>query len=356
MRRPKHLPQDQIPEADLKAFRVAYESRDVFDEIGGLGAHLAPGSRKMILTTYRRWLGFLERDELTATPADRITRERVRAYIDHLSDEMRTASVAINLHGLHHAARLMDSARDWAWLKSIAVRLNAGANPKDRFNQLMPGWSTLDYGIGLMDAALALPAARGKVREIQYRDGLLLALLSLWPIRRRSVAALTISRHLEFDQGGVNILLHPQDTKSKRPESCRLHEQLVPYLKGYLSEIRPLFLGSDEHDGLWASCKACPLGPDALYCIVRKHTARGFGKPMGLHDFRRAAATFLATEAPELVGLIPGVLQHSSPDVGEQYYNLAKSIGASRRHVATVRRMREELRLFVRKQDWRGLR
>ena len=49
-----------------------------------------------------------------------------------------------------------------------------------------------------------------------------------------------------------------------------------------------------------------------------------FGKAMSLHDFRRAAATFLAMDAPEKIGLIPGVLQHASPDVGEQHYNLSR--------------------------------
>jgi len=36
-----------------------------------------------------------------------------------------------------------------------------------------------------------------------------------------------------------------------------------------------------------------------------------------------AAATFLAMDAPEKVGLIPGILQHASPEVSEQHYNLA---------------------------------
>jgi hypothetical protein len=31
---------------------------------------------------------------------------------------------------------------------------------------------------------------------------------------------------------------------------------------------------------------------------------------MGLHDFRRAAATFLTMDAPEKIGLIPGLLPH----------------------------------------------
>ena len=55
---------------------------------------------------------------------------------------------------------------------------------------------------------------------------------------------------------------------------------------------------------------------------------------MGLHDFRRAAATFIAMDAPDKIGLIPGVLQHASPDVSEQHYNLARSVEASRRFAA----------------------
>ena len=43
------------------------------------------------------------------------------------------------------------------------------------------------------------------------------------------------------------------------------------------------------------------------------------GKAMGLHDFRRAAATFLAMDAPEKIGLIPGLLPHDSPEVNERH-------------------------------------
>src|SRR6266478_5650497 len=95
-----------------------------------------------------------------------------------------------------------------------------------------------------------------------YRDGLLLALASLRPMRRRSIAALTVSRHLEFDDAGANILLHPADTRSRRAESFRVPEQLLPYFMRYLKEIRPILLGRSEHDGFWASFQECPLGGD----------------------------------------------------------------------------------------------
>jgi hypothetical protein len=195
----------------------------------------------------------------------------------------------------------------------------------------------------MMDKAATLPLFR-KQRDLHYRDGLLIALISAWLIRRRSIAALTVTRHLEFDAGGVNILLFPEDTKSKRAESFRVPEEFLPYLLRYLKEIRPRLVGRRQHDGLWASCKGCPLTAGRIYDIVRAHIIAKFGKAMGLHDFRRAAATFIATDAPELIGLVPGALQHASPDVAEQHYNLARSVEASRRFAAHLAKTRARLR------------
>ena len=216
---------------------------------------------------------------LSLPPAERITPERVRAFINQLSTETRASSVAFVAHNLYQAARLIAPTTDWAWLRSLKSRLLSRAQPEDRFDRLVPAWRTLDFGIELMDEALKLPVTGHKRREIQYRDGLLLALLSLWPIRRRSIAALTVSRHLEFDDLGVNILLHPSDTKAKRAESFRVPEPLLPYLRRYLEEIRPRLLGRCEHDGLWASYQGRPLSGGRLYDIARARVFHKFGKP-----------------------------------------------------------------------------
>jgi integrase len=350
MQKLKHLPLDQWPEADHEAFRVAYEPGDVFDETSGPGAHLAEGTRKLIRTAYRRWLGLLKEwypSDLPKPPADRITPGRVRDLIDHLSAEIRSTSVANVVDNLCYAARLIAPDRDWRWLASIKRRLAASAKPEDRFDRLVPPWHTLDFGIELMDEALALHSAH-RQREIQYRDGLLIALLSFWPIRRRSIAALTVTRHLEFDGNGFNILLYPEDTKSKRAESVRVPEQLVPYVKRYLDQIRPQLLGRSNHDGLWPSLKKRPLSPGRIYDIVRARVLTKFEKDMGLHDFRRAAATYVAMDAPEKIGLIPGVLQHASLDVSE-HYNLAQSIEASRRLAGYLLKTRSRLRPLFKK-------
>jgi integrase/recombinase XerD len=355
MRTLKHLPINEWPEADREAFRAAYEPGDVFDETAGPGAHLAEGTRTWIRFTYRRWLGFLKEnypDDFSMPPAKRITSGRVRAFIEHLSAEMRPTSVAITVCRLYTAARLIAPTAEWAWLRSVKSRLESLARPQDRFDRLVPPVHTLDFGIELMDVALTLPPSDGhKQREIQYRDGLLLALRTIWPIRRRGLAALTVSRHLEFDDAGVNILLYPSDAKEKRAESVRVPEQLLPYLMRYLKEIRPVLLGRSCHDGFWASYQGRPLDAGRLYDIVRARVLAKFGKDMCLHDFRRAAATFLAMDAPEMIGLIPGVLQHASPDVGDQHYNLSRSMQAGRRFAAHLANARKRLRLLSTKNE-----
>ncbi len=348
MRRRKHLPIPSIPKADADIFREAYTPRDIFDEGGGRAAHFALGTRTMIGTGYRRWLCHLAEkhpSDLDLAPAHRIPRERVREYVELLLNDMKPVSAAICVEALYYVGGFADPNADWQWLVRIAARLRSRSIPEDRFARLIPSWFTLDHGMCLMDEALKLAPKPGFGREILYRDGLILALLSCWPLRRRSITALTVSRHLEVHGNRVNVHLFAEDAKSKREECHRLHDRLVPYLHRYMKEIRPRLMRRGLHDGLWASAHGRPLSSARISHAMRLHTRKAFNKPMGLHDFRRSAATFLATEAPEMVGCIPGVLQQAGAEVGEKHYNLARSISASRRFANAVSDARSELRL-----------
>jgi hypothetical protein len=192
-----------------------------------------------------------------------------------------------------------------------------------------------------MDAAQAMEPSRHASRR--FRDGLMLALLSVSPIRRRSIAALTVTNHIDIRDDGIDILLHREDTKPKRAESFRLPDSLSPYLTLYLQRYRSVLIASTEHGGLWPSAKGGRLSGDRIYAIVRGLTQAGFGKAMALHDYRRSASTFVAMLAPDKVGIVPGVLHQHSPDVNERHYNLARSITASRRHAAVLAKARQEL-------------
>ena len=146
MRKLKHLPLDKWPMADIEAFTKAYEPGDIFERHAGPGRSPSRGHPQDDQTAYRRWLGFLTEhypDDLLKPPADRITPERVRAFIEHLSAEIRATSVANAVDNLCYAARLIAPKRDWRWLAALKGRLAARAQPEDRFDRLVPPWQTL---------------------------------------------------------------------------------------------------------------------------------------------------------------------------------------------------------------------
>jgi hypothetical protein len=87
--------------------------------------------------------------------------------------------------------------------------------------------------------------------------------------------------------------------------------------------------------------------------LVRSPCARSNrppGRPAAKKRDHRAASTFLAMDAPEKIGLIPGVFQHASPDVSDQHYNLARSMQAGRRFAAHLANVRNRLRPLATKK------
>ena len=344
----KHLPEVEWPPEDHRLFDKAFAAGDIFDDNVGAGAHLAQRSRRTICFGWRRWLGFLaveHPDDLQLPAADRVTPDRVRDYVEHLSTDMTANSVAMTVTQVYNAARLIAPDRDWLWLKALKRRLCARAHPKDRFDRLVPAHQTLDLGLTLVETADSLPSTGQMEREIQFRDGLSLALLSLWPIRRRSFAALTLDRHVKRVVGDsqIELLLFPEDTKGKRMESWPVPEILLPYMARYLDEVRPRLAHGRNHDALWIGQHGHPLGEGGLYEAVCRRTTEAYGLAMSPHDFRRAAATFLAMEMPDKVGLTPGILQHTSPETSDRHYNLSRSMSASRRHSATLSALKARL-------------
>lgn len=347
----KHLPDADWPPEEHLLFQKVFAAGDIFDDDAGSGAHLSQRTRRIIRFGWRRFLGFLAAkhpEDLLLPAPDRITPVRVRAYTHHLAPDMNATSVAMTVTQLYNAARLIAPDRDWGWLKALKRRLHARARPQDRFERLMPAHHTLDLGISLMETGEGLPATGQMEREIQFRDGLILALLSLWPIRRRSLAALTLDRHIRRIGDQVELLLFPEDTKAKRMEGWPVPEILLPYMAHYLDEVRPRLARRRNHDALWVGRHGHPLSEGGLYDVVCRRTREAYGVAMSPHDFRRAAATFLAMESPDKVGLTPGILQHTSPETGDRYYNLSRSMSASRRHSATVSALKTRLQQSAR--------
>jgi hypothetical protein len=255
----------------------------------------------------------------------------VKGFVEHLAETIRETSIVINLEGLLMAARLLTPGDDFDWLSALKNRLAARACPMERLSKLKMPWDTLALGLSLMEGAMNAQPCDHLLNEIEYRDGLIIALLSLWPIRRRSMAALTVSRHIVRSGDTLTINLFSTDTKTGRPDSFDVPAKLSPYMFHYLDVIRPRLVQDASNCALWVSQHGKELAAGSVYLLVRRRTIHHLGTAMGMHDFRRAAATSLAIEAPDKIGLATGILQHANPDTTGRHYNLAGSAQASRR-------------------------
>jgi integrase/recombinase XerD len=71
---------------------------------------------------------------------------------------------------------------------------------------------------------------------------------------------------------------------------------------------------------------------DGLRHMITKRTRVWLGQRMNLHSFRPAAATSIAIEDSEHVGIVTTILGHASFKTAERYYNKATALEAARRY------------------------
>jgi hypothetical protein len=96
-------------------------------------------------------------------------------------------TLANDLHLLRRAIGYMCPTEDLSWLRPIANRIAALAQPKPTNFHLVTSDQLYALGNELMDGADQRDQVR-KVDAFQYRDGLIIALLALIPLRRRTLA------------------------------------------------------------------------------------------------------------------------------------------------------------------------
>jgi integrase/recombinase XerD len=334
------------PEADQAAWRIALAPQDPFEPEAGFASRWAPSTRRKIETGYGRWLGWLERSELLdpcSTPASRVTRERVRAYLAMLQ-AMQCApyTVANHLQDLGDALRAMAPSGDWAWILKAAGRVHQQARPiKDFHARMRPAEEVLQLGLDLMDAAEHQRFRTPHDRAVLFRDGLTLAALIHRPLRIMNFAAITIGRNLQRRGDKWWLSFSKEEVKTKRPLECTWPEALYEQLDHYLDVHRPALLDGAESEALWVAKGGAGMSTTVLAYRITKRTEDEFGKSINPHMFRHIAATTIATDDPENITGVAGVLGHSTLETSEKHYNKAKMVDAGRRYQSTVKSARK---------------
>ena len=166
---------------------------------------------------------------------------------------------------------------------------------------------------------------------MQYRDGLLIALLAVIAVRRRTVTALRTGGQLVRSGNLWGLEIAPEDMKGKRALDFTIAADLSSRIDLYLKEFRLRIPGAERHAGLWPSNKGRPMSANAIYDTVCKRTKKAFGFRVNLHRFRHAAGTLWSIEDPENVRGVKDLLGHASYEkTTETHYVMGQSRMAGR--------------------------
>lgn len=331
---------NEWPAADRAAWERAVIAHGPFDSAAP-ASHWREKTRTQVRYAYGRWLTYLSNldPNLLDQPAqDRMTPDTLRSYVRWCEGRLKAMSIAAELQHLLLALRAISSEGDWAWVRKLQYVYAKRAHKREVRDKIIDPRRLLRLGEELMDAAARMEDGREGARV--YRDGLLIALLATRPLRRRSVAALTVGGHLHQTASGYVMELTASDTKSGKPVEFTLPDFLGPRIDIYLAQYRHRFPRAAASDALWLSSKGGPLMADAIYRMVCKRTRTAFGVPIHPHLFRDIAVTAIAREAPEALTVARDLLTHANVETTQQFYSRAQTIDAAQRHAEILERLR----------------
>ena len=141
----------------------------------------------------------------------------------------------------------MAPSTDWRWMGDIVIRLHQLAKPAhDKRQHVVPVHDLFAFGLQLMDSADGPDGGSMRKRAMDYRNGFIVALLAVRPLRRRNFTMIEIGRHLV--RSGEHYWLRFDDTETKThiPLDIPFPELLLPSLQRYLAVYRPFLCEPQE--------------------------------------------------------------------------------------------------------------
>jgi integrase len=312
---------------------------------GGSASYLSQISRDDFARRYGAFLGFLYRTERLyagAAAAAHVTAENIQAYIAELAARVRSTTVWNSIYKLRRAAELLAPTIDFSWLAEIEKDLALVAEPRSKFHRLVFTGRLVEAGLTLVAEAEGF-ARNDLARARGVRNGLMVALLALCPLRVRNFSDLEIGKTFRNVQGTWWITLPSIATKSRRPDERAVPALLNSAIHAYLNEARPFLLGSaPATNALWiSSTRKRQLTAKNLGTLVSKITLETVGVDVSPHLFRTAAASTAAMYGGNVPHLASALLNHTDPRVTEEHYNRATSMSAAQSYAALIEEYRE---------------
>src|SRR5262245_22312208 len=334
LKRPRSLPVSEWPDDDRCAWEEACRPGSRLKP-GGSASYLAPVSRDDFARRYGAFLGFLQRtnrlDQHVCATAQ-VTVPNVEAYIADLKARVRSVTIWNCIYKLRRAAELLAPNADFSWLAEIEKDLALVMEPRSKFDRLVLTERLVEAGLTLVVEAQQFADA-DFVRARAIRNGLMITLLAVCPIRLKNFSTLGIGHTFKYVHGSWWIALRGTVTKSRRrPDERRVPEWLNSAIEVYLNQSRPVLLGSGSTTNALciSSTTAGPMTANNLGTLISKVTLETLGVNVSPHLFRTAAASTAATYGGSIPHLASAILNHTDPRVTEEHYNRASSLSASK--------------------------
>src|SRR5262245_17499728 len=167
--------------------------------------------------------------------------------------------------------------------------------PRSKFDRVILSDRLVHAGLTLVAEAES-SAKNPFERARRIRNGLIIALLAICPIRIKNFAALEIAKTFNEVQGNWWITLPRGSTKTGNLEERPIPEFLNHAIELYLSEARPVLINSYPFtNSLWISSRTGQrYTTKNLGTLISKVTLQTVGVDVSPHLFRTAGATTAA--------------------------------------------------------------
>jgi len=328
----RSLPIEFWPESDRKAWISASRPSQRLNR-GGAGSHMKAITLDDLARRYGYFLDYMNRRGLldpTKAAGTHVAPENVDAYLRELVARVGSVTVQGSICKLRRACELIDPARDLSWLADVEKDLAMVMRPRSKANRWVLTEVLIEAGLTLIAEAEGSRTMSNLGQARQVRNGLMVAMLAMHPIRLKNFADLEIGRNFVEIKGSWWIVLSASETKEGRPDERRIDDLLQPALDRYLKKYRPFLVGADQSaTALWLSSNdGASMSYPGVERVLTEATRATIGVAVSPHLFRTAIASSAAIHGGANRYLASALLHHTDAHVTEAHYNRASSISA----------------------------
>jgi len=300
---------------------------------GGAAARLKASTRTGLVRAYGYLLEFCHRNGLLDQDAEagaHVTPEIIDAFVHHLNGRVGSVTRASYIGKIRRIVKILAPGRNLVWLGEIEADLRYAARPRPKYHRIVSSKRLLALGLELIRRGETNKHLTDLGRARLVRDGLMIALLALCPIRLRNLAELNVGRQLRRVGDVWWIILAADETKTGRPDERPVPGIVAEAIERWLGHWRSVFHPSD--DAFWPSIRGGLLAYTYVGHIITETTRRELGVAVNPHLFRDCAVYTVAINAGDRMGIASGLLQHTDQRSVEKYYNKGASFDAVRRY------------------------